>query len=136
MERVPTSAHLGSWATLCPRLAGSAGKTRSTRTRKGGTWIKPVLVQCATAAIRTPGYFQAQYRRLKVRCGHKKAIVAVAASILTAIYHILRERVYYHDLGADHFINNQRTQIARRLVWRIEQLGYQVELRPLAQPGS
>ena len=133
MQRFPTSAHLISWATLCPRLDESAGKTRSKRTRKGGTWIKPVLLQAARAAIRTPGYYQAQFHRLKARRGAKRATVAVAASLLTAIYYVLRDRVPFHDLGADHFSKRERSVIASRLVRRIAQLGYSVHVQPLQQ---
>ena len=84
MSQFPTAGHLLSWAGLIPRLDESAGKRRSTRVRKGAPWLKPVLVQCAWAAARKKNsYFQAQFLRLKARCGPKKAAVAVAASILT-----------------------------------------------------
>lgn len=136
MHRFPTSAHLVSWATLCPRLDESAGKTRSKRTRKGGVWLKPILVQCAWSAVRTPGYFQSQFRRLKARRGAKKAIVAVAASILTAIYHILRNGVPYRELGADYFNHRERSQVVGRLARRIEQLGYRVDLQLVSQPTT
>jgi transposase len=83
MQRFPTSGHLVSWATLCPRNDESAGKRRSTRVRPGSPWLKPMLIQCAWAAARTRNsYYQAQYLRLRARRGPKKAIVAVAASML------------------------------------------------------
>ena len=104
MARFPTQAHLLSWATLCPRNDESAGKRRSTRVRKGATWLKTALVTAAWAAVRVKGsYLQAQFLRLKARRGAKKAIIAVAASMLTAAYHMLKNGLEYRDLGAQHF---------------------------------
>ncbi len=90
MGRFPTEGHLISWAGLCPKNDESAGKRRSARMRKGAPWLKTTLIQCAWAATRTKGtYLQAQFHRLRARRGAKKAIGAVAASILTAAYHML-----------------------------------------------
>ncbi len=92
MSRFPTAGHLLSWAGLCPRLDESAGKRRSTRTRQSTPWLKPVLVQAAWAASRKKqSYFHGQFLRLKSRRGPKKAILAVAASMLTDAYHMLRD---------------------------------------------
>jgi transposase len=133
MTRFPTAGHLASWAGMCPRLDESAGKHRSTRLRKGAPWLKTVLVQCAWAAANSKGtYLQAQFLRLKSRRGPKKAAVAVAASILTAAYHILRDSTPYQDLGPDHFIRRDHDRVARRLVHRIEELGYHVEISKAA----
>ena len=133
MTRFPTVRHLISWAGLCPRLDESAGKARSRRVRKGAPWLKTVLVQCAWAATRTKGtYLQAQYHRLKSRRGAKKAVVAVAASILTAAYHILRDGVPYRDLGGDYFTRRDKAKVAQRLARRLKDLGYDVELRVAA----
>lgn len=134
MTRFPTSGHLISWAGLCPGLHESAGKRRSTRVRKGAPWLKTVLVQAAWSATRTKdGYLRAQFLRLKARRGPKKAIVAVAASILTAAYHMLRDGASYHDLGSDHFDRrNDKQRVVQRLARRIEALGYQVDLREAA----
>ena len=91
MSRFPTAGHLISWAGLCPQNDESAGKRRSTRMRKGAPWLKTTLVQCAWAASpHKASYLQAQFQRLRGRRGAKKAICAVAASILTAAYHMLR----------------------------------------------
>ena len=99
MGRFPTAAHLISWAGLCPKNDESAGKRRSTRMRKGAPWLKTTLVQCGWAAVRTKGgYLQAQFHRIRSRRGPKKAICAIAASILTAIYHMLKDGTCYHDL--------------------------------------
>lgn len=133
MTRFPTVGHLISWAGLCPRLHESAGKRLSTRTRPGNPWLKTTLVQVAWVAARTRNtYLRAQFLRLKSRRGPKKAILAVAASILTAAYYILKNEVPYQDLGADHFERRDKTQIAKRLVHRLEALGLTVEIKPAA----
>jgi transposase len=129
MTRFATAAHLRSWATFCPRNDESAGKRRSTRMRKGGTWLKTTMVSAAWAAIRVKGsYLQAQFLRLKARRGPKKAIVAVAASMLTAAYHMLKNGVEYRDLGADHFTRRDRSKVIGRLVRRLTDLGCEVQL--------
>lgn len=133
MSRFPTVRHLISWAGLCPRMDESAGKRRSTRIRKGAPWLKTVLVQCAWAATRAKGtYLQAQFRRLKGRRGAMKAIVAVAASILTAAYHMLRDGVAYRELGAAYLDRRDKTKLAQRLARRITDLGYEVQLNVAA----
>lgn len=133
MTRFPTAGHLVSWAGLCPRMDESAGKHRCTRTRPSAPWLKPVLVQAAWAATRKrDSYLHAQFLRLKGRRGPKKAIVAVAASLLTAAYHMLRSGAVYHDLGADYFHRRNPTQLQRQLVARLERLGLHVEVRPAA----
>lgn len=133
MSRFPSAGHLVSWAGLCPRLHESAGKRLATRTRPGNPWLKTTLVQVAWVAARTRNtYLRAQFLRLKSRRGPKKAILAVAASILTAAYYILRDGVPYRDLGADYFERRDTTQLTRRLIHRLEQLGLSVEVKPAA----
>ena len=133
MSRFPSEGHLISWAGLCPRNDESAGKRRSNRLRKGAPWLKTTLVQCAWAAVRKKGsYLQAQFLRLKARRGPKKAIMAVAASILTAIYHMLKDGTLYQDLGSNHFQNRSKGQQTKRLAKRLADLGYKVALTPLA----
>jgi transposase len=93
MARFPTAAHLVSWTGLCPRNDESAGKRRSTRLRAGAPWLKTALVTAAWGAVRMKDtYLQAQFHRIRARRGAKKAIVAVAASILTAAYHAQERR--------------------------------------------
>ena len=129
MRRFPTVGHLRSWAGLCPRNDESAGKRRSTRVRRGGTWLKTVLVQAAWAAARAKDtYLRAQFLRLKSRRGPQKAILAVAASILTAAYYMLRDGVAYRDPGADHFERHGRAQTIRRLVRKLDALGCHVDV--------
>jgi transposase len=133
MSRFPTVGHLLSWAGLCPRNDESAGKRRSTRLRKGAPWLKTMLVQCAWAAKRKKAsYLQAQFLRLRSRRGPQKAICAVAASILTAVYHMLKDGTVYHDLGPDHFNRHSKITQSQRLVRRLEHLGYAVDIKPLA----
>jgi transposase len=133
MSRFPTSGHLISWAGLCPRNDESAGKRRSTRLRKGAPWLKTTLVQCAWAATRKHDcYLRSQFHRIRGRRGAKKAVIAVAASILTAVYHMLSNGLDYRDLGANHFDRINRDQQTRRLVQRLTHLGYEVDLRPAA----
>jgi transposase len=129
MSCFATHAHLVSWARLCPRLDESAGKVRSRQTMKGAVWIKELMIQAAWAGIRTKNsYLHAQYLRLRARRGGKKAIVAVAASLLTIVYHVIRDGTTYRDLGPNHFATRDRTQAARRLVARLQQLGYNVSV--------
>ena len=106
--------------------------------RKGAPWLKTTLVQCAWAAARKKGsYLQAQFHRLRARRGAKKAIGAVAASILTAVYHMLKDGTLYHDLGADHFDRRAKAVDTRRLVDASQNLGYAVQITPLGRhdPG-
>lgn len=127
MSRFPTAAHLISWAGLCPRNDESAGKRRSTRVRKSGTWLKTSLVTAAWAAVRVKtSYLRAQFLRIKSRRGAKKAILAVAASMLTAAYFMLRDGVGYIDLGPHHFDHHDKAKTINRLLKRLSDLGCEV----------
>ena len=131
MARFPTAGQLISWAGLCPRNAGSAGKRRSNRLRHGAPWLKTTPVQCAWAATRKKAsYLQAQFQRLRHRRGPKKAVCAVAASILTAAYHMLRDGTFCQDLGADHFRKTTPEAIAARLAAQITSLGFGCVITP------
>jgi transposase len=133
MSRFPTVGHLISWAGLCPRNDESAGKRRSTRLRMGAPWLKTILVQAAWCATRAKNtYLRAQFHRIRARRGPKKAIMAVAASILTAVYYMLRDGVEYRDLGHDYFDRLDKTKTTTRLVRRLQELGYEVELKTAA----
>jgi transposase len=134
MSRFPTAGYLLSWAGLCPCQNESAGKRRASRLRKGAPWLKVMLVQCAWGAQRKKGsYYKAQFHRLCARHGKKKAVCAVAASMLTAIYHMLKNGTAHQDLGADHFDRRPAEVKARKLVGQLTKLGFEVELRPLAK---
>jgi transposase len=133
MSRFPSHRHLVSFAGLCPGLNQSAGKSRSSKLKKGSNWLKTVMVNCAWAAARSKDtYARAQFHRLKARRGSKKAVVAVAASMLTAIYFVLRDRTPYRDLGACYFDRRDQTKIANRLRRRLESLGFSVQMQPAA----
>lgn len=132
MATFPSVLHLRAWACVCPRLDQSAEKRKNTRTRKQ-KWLKTALVQAAWSAVKKrDSYLYAQFVRLRARRGPQKAIVAVASSILSAIYYMLRDDKDYQDLGADFFRKHDAEQSARKLVRRLQNLGYEVELRKLA----
>jgi transposase len=132
MSRFPTEGDLISWAGLCPKNDESAGKRRSTRMKKGAPWLKTTLVQCAWAATRTKQtYLHAQYLRIRSRRGAKKAIGAVAASILTAAYHMLKNGTLYQDLGANHFDKRAQGKHVLQLVNRLKNLGFAVQITPM-----
>jgi transposase len=134
MSRFPTAGHLVAWAGLCPGQNESAGKRKRSRLRKGAPWLKTMLVQCAWAAKRSnASYYRAQFFRLQARRGPQKAICAVAASLLTAIYHILKDGVPHKDLGADYFDKRKPEAKVKRLVAQIAKLGFQATLQPLPE---
>jgi transposase len=131
MSRFATPGHLLSWACMCPRNDESAGKRRSTRLRRGGKWLKTTMVQAAWAAIKVKGsYLQAQFHRLRARRGAKKAIMGVAASMLTAAWHMLHDGSEWQDLGAAHFDRADARKTAARLIRRLQQIGYTVQATP------
>jgi transposase len=134
MSRFPTAGHLVAWAGLCPGQNESAGKRKSSRLRKGAPWLKTMLVQCAWAAKRAKdSYYRAQFFRLQAKRGPQKAICAVAASILTAIYHILKHGTEHHDLGSAYFDRRPVEAKASWLVARLKKLGFTVQLQPIAE---
>jgi len=122
MTRFPSAGHLVSWAGLCPRLHESAGKRLSNRTRSSNPWL-------TAAARKKDSYCRAQFLRIKSRRGPKKAVLAVAASMLTAAYYMLKHGVDYRDLGADHFDRRDKAKLAKRLIARLHDLGLTVEVR-------
>ena len=133
MSRFPSAHHLASWAGMCPGNRASAGKRHSGKTRQGSPWLRALLIQAAHAAARKPGtYLAAQYRRLAARRGKKKAAVALGHTILVIAYHLLRRGTEYQDLGPWYFEEHDRQQVERRLVRRLERLGYKVTLEPTA----
>lgn len=133
MDRFPTAAHLVSWAGLCPRADESAGKRRNTRIREGNAWLKTLLVQAAwSAARKKDSYLRAQFHRIKSRRGAKKAAVAVAATLLTIAYHLLRDGTDYRDLGPTYFDQKDRDRVTKRLLKRLSDLGVEVEIKHAA----
>jgi transposase len=133
MSRFADARHLCSWAALCPGNDESAGKRRSGRTRRGNRWLRTVLLQAAWAAIKVKGgYFGAQFRRIAKRRGEKRAIIAVAHSLLTVIYHVLTDGAVYADLGGDYFDRLAPERHARYHLRRLAELGYSVTLASVA----
>jgi transposase len=133
LTRFPTAAHLASWAGLCPGNDESAGKRRSGKTRKGNRWLRWALTEAAQAARRSRDtYLRAQYHRLAARRGKKKAIIAVAHSILIAAYHLLTRPDRYTDLGGDYFDRRDHQAVEHRLVRRLEALGNKVTIEKVS----
>ncbi len=134
MGRFATAGHLVAWAGLCPAQNESAGKRRRGRLRKGAPWLKTMLVQCAWAAKRAKAsYYSAQFFRLRARRGPQKAVCAVAASLLTAVYHMLKDGVPHRDLGGAYFEGRRPKAKLNRLVQQIRDLGYDATLQPISQ---
>jgi len=133
MSRFPSHRHLASWAGLCPGNNESAGKRKSGRTRKGSPWLRSALVEAAWAASHSKRtYLSAQYHRLAARRGGKRAVVAVAHTLLVIVYHLLKGGETYSELGGNYFDERDRWQVERRLVRRLQALGYTVSLQPAA----
>jgi transposase len=138
MQQFPSARHLCAWAGVAPGNNESAGKRRSGKTRKGDRALRVGLVQAAQAAAHTrKTYLAAQYHRLAARRGRKRAIMAVAHSILTIAYHLILRHENYKELGANYFDQLNPEGTAKRLVKRLEKLGYQVALQaqPVVAPG-
>jgi len=131
VSRFPTAAQLASWAKLCPGNNESAGKRKATTTGHGNPWLRDSLVEAAWGAAHTRDtYLSAQYHRLASRRGSKRAVMAVAHSILVIVYWLLRKGVEYRELGGNYFDERNRAATVRKAARRIESLGYQVELQP------
>ena len=135
MSRFPTADHLAAWAGVAPGNNESAGKRRSGRTRPGNKALRAALNQAAHGAAHTKNtYLTAQYQRLAARRGKKKAIVAVMHSILVISYHLIQRNEPYSELGGDYFDKQKPEVTAKRLVKRLERLGFQVSLQNLPVP--
>lgn len=125
MSRFPTASHLCSWAGVAPGNNESAGKRRSGRTTKGNITLKTTLIQCAHGASKRKGtFFYAQYQRIKMRRGSKIAAMAIAHSILVAIYHMLKDNVPFYDLGSDFYNKFNREKKIRSYLNKLSELGY------------
>lgn len=124
MERFPSDAHLSSWSGLCPGNNESAGKRKSGKTNKGNKHLKSILVQCAKAAQKDKdSFFYAQYQRLVVRRGANRATVAVAHSMLIAIYHMLKDNVPFKDLGSKYYTKFSVEAKTRYYLKKLQELG-------------
>jgi transposase len=134
MAAFGTARRLAAWAGLCPANHESAGRQKRRGTRKGDPHLKATLVTAAACAARTRGgtYLRDKFHRLRARMGAKKAAVAIAHKILVAVFHMLQRAVAFADLGADYLDRLDKHRMARRLVRRLDALGYDVMLRPKA----
>jgi transposase len=133
MSRFASSRHLASWAGLCPGNNESAGKRRSGKSHRGNRWIKGVMTEIAWAATRTKNtYSQTQYRKLAGHRGKKRALVAVANSLLQAAWYMLSHRQTYKDLGAEYLQRLNQKHLERSLIRRLQELGHKVILEPAA----
>ncbi len=126
MERFPTDAHLSSWAGICPGNNESAGKRKSGKTQKGNSLLRTTLITCAHSAVRhKDSYFYAQFKRISVHRGNKRAYVAVAHSMLIAIYHILKDGVVFKDLGADYYNQFNKERKINAYLKKLKALGWE-----------
>lgn len=127
MSRFPSAAHLASWAGLCPGNNESAGKRKSGKTNKGNKYLKSILIQCAKSAQKDKeSFFHAQYQRIVVRRGANRATVAVAHSMLIAIYHMLKGNVPFKDLGSDYYTKFNTESKAKYYMKKLQELGVSV----------
>lgn len=134
MSRFPTDAHISSWAGLCPGDNESARKRKSGKTRKGNALLRSTLVVCAHAAVKDKeSYFSAQFQRISAHRGPKRAYVAVAHSMLVAIYHILKDGVKYEDLGAEYYNQFNKERKINAYLKKLKALGWQ---DPIAMEGQ
>lgn len=133
----PSERHLAAWAGVSPGNRQSGGRRKTARTRHGNPWLKAALTEAAWAAARCKhGYLAAQYRRLAARRGRKRAIVAVAHSLVTSIYFMLLHDIPFHDLGGDYFDHRDRDRREQRALATLHNLGYDVTLAPRPQPPT
>jgi transposase len=134
MRAFPSAKHLASWAGVCPGNKQSGGKRLSGRLTKGNRYMRAILAEVVWSITRTNTYLAAQYHRLARRKGKRRAVMAVAHSVLVIIYHVLRDKQPYRDLGEDYFDRLDTERVQRYHIQRLEQLGYAVTLVPT--PGS
>jgi transposase len=136
MDRFGTAARLAAWTGVAPGNDESAGKRRSGKTRQGNRALRTGLTQMAHAAARSKGtYLAALYQRLAARRGKKRAIVAVAHSIVVSAFHMLSRHELYQELGGNYFDDQRRHQLVDRLARRLERLGYRVSLELVPAPA-
>ena len=133
MRAFPSAAHLASWAALCPGNNESAGKHKSGQTRKGNRWLRTALIEAAAGASRAKeSALQARFRRVLRHRGPKKAVVALAHTLLRIVYHVLADGTTYRDLGGDYHDRQHRQRVTRRAILLLERQGYRVALEPVA----
>jgi transposase len=133
MNQFPSAAHLCSWAGVAPGSNESAGKRKSGKAKKGNQKLRSALVEAARAASRTKDtYLASQYHRIAARRGANRAALAVAHSILTIVYHILKRRQPYIELGANYYEERKRQIVVKQSIKKLEVLGYKVTVEEVA----
>ena len=131
MSAFRSAAHLASWAALCPGNNESAGKHASGKTRKGNQWLRTALIEAAAGASRAKNSaLQARFRRVLRHRGPKKAVVALAHTLLRIAYHVLADGTVYRELGGDYYDRRHRQHLTRRAIHLLEHQGYRVVLEP------
>lgn len=136
MSRFPSDAHIASWAGLCPGNNESAGKRRSGKTTKGNKLLKTTLVVCAHSAVKVKSsYFYAQFQRISARRGKKRAYVAVAHSMLIAIYHILKDNIPFVDLGSEYYNQFNKERKINVYLKKLKALGWNSDSAAVSLPA-
>lgn len=136
MSRFPSDAHIASWAGLCPGNNESAGKRRSGKTTKGNKLLKTTLVVCAHSAVKVKSsYFYAQFQRISARRGKKRAYVAVAHSMLIAIYHILKDDIPFVDLGSEYYNQFNKERKINVYLKKLKDLGWNSDSAAVSLPA-
>lgn len=132
MEQFRSADAFASWGGFVPKCNESAGKKKNTRIRKGNKFLKSTLVECARAAIRhKDSYYYAKYSKIAARRGGKRALVAIAHTMFLAIYHILKNKEHFHDLGSNFYNVLNAERIMKRNLASLNSLGFDVTLRPI-----
>ena len=137
MAVFPTEHHLASWTGVCPGNNKSAGKSRDGRPHRGNPWLKTMICQAALSAVKTKAtYLKDKYHRLKSRRGHNKAIMAIAHKLMIAVFHVLKDRVEFKELGQDWLDKRDKHRVVRGLVERLRALGLEATLREISTPNA
>ena len=137
MSVFPTARHAAAWAGLAPGQNESAGKSRAAPTTRGNKHLKTVLAECALAISRMKGtWLRDKFYRVKARRGHQRALIAIAHKLLRMAYAILRDNKPYHELGPEYLDRKDTAKTAQRLIGRLRNLGYEVDVRPTAEPSA
>ncbi|WP_454151681.1 IS110 family transposase [Microbacterium lacticum] len=133
MSEFETPGRLASWAGVCPGRNESAGRVKSAHTRPGDKYLKAALGIAALSVSRSKGtYLAARYRRIAARRGPIKAVVAIEHTILTAVWHMLRNGEVYIDPGADYYTRLDPQRARNKAIRQLQNLGYEVVITPVA----
>ena len=135
MTRFPADAHISSWAGLCPGNNESAGKRKSGKTRKGNALLRSTLIVCAHSAIKNKNsYFYAQFQRISAHRGKKRAYVAIAHSMLIAIFHMLKDGTAFQDLGAEYYNQFNQERKINAYLKKLKALGWEAPVPMAVRP--